>query len=188
MGTNFLAAYGLVITLSRYVYISSVSIGSGTQIKVGYYVGSKKEDIVHKKVYRYFAIGMIITVILILSLNIFKKYIIGFFTNNNEIIMIASSVLFISIFLETGRNFNTIIIPGLKGAGDVRFPVIMGIIIMWGVGVGGAFIFGVLLKLGLVGIWIGVGIDEWTRGIIMLFRWKSGAWKNKSLVIEKEEI
>jgi putative MATE family efflux protein len=182
MGTSALAAYSLVITLSRYVFIPGLSIGTGTQIKVGYYVGAKKEDEAQQKVYRYFITGFIISFFLIISLNIFKKNLIGLFTQNNEIVLIASSVLLVAIFMEPGRNFNTIIIPGLKGAGDVRFPVFIGMIFSWCIGVGGAYILGISLKLGLVGIWVAMGSDEWVRGLIMFFRWKSGAWRNKSLV------
>jgi Na+-driven multidrug efflux pump len=182
MGTVVLDAYSLVITLSRYVFISSLSIGSGTQVKVGYYVGAKNEDEAYKKVFKYFLMGFAITITLIIMLNIFKDGILRIFTSNEEIIRIASSVLIVSIFLETGRNFNLIIIQGLKGAGDVRFPVIIGMISMWGIGVGGAFILGTVMKYGLMGIWIAVAIDECARGVIMFFRWKSGAWRNRGLV------
>jgi putative MATE family efflux protein len=182
MGTSYLAAYSLVITLSRYVFISGISIGSGTQIKVGYFVGSNKQDEAHHRVYKYFAVGLMISVIMVLILNIFKYHIIGIFTKNPEITMIASSVFFISFFLEPARNFNTIINPGLKGAGDIKFPVIIGLIFMWIVGAGGAYLLGVEFKMGLTGIWIAMASDEWIRGIIMFFRWKSGAWKNRSLI------
>jgi putative MATE family efflux protein len=184
MGTAVLAAYNLVLTISRYVFITSLSIGSATQIKVGYYVGSKKNDEAYRKVYNYFISGFVISLTMIILLNIFKMNIISIFTHNENIITVASSVLLISIFLETGRNFNLIIIPGLKGAGDIKFPVLIGMLSMWGIGVGGAYLFGVILNFGLVGIWIAVASDEWTRSIIMFFRWRSGAWRNKSLVEE----
>jgi Na+-driven multidrug efflux pump len=161
MGTSALAAYSLVITLSRYIFIPGLSIGTGTQIKVGYYVGAKKADKAQQKVYHYFMAGFIISFILILLLNLFKKNIIGLFTQNNEIVLIASSVLLVCIFMEPGRNFNTIIIPALKSAGDVRSPVFIGMILSWCIGVDGAYLLGVFLNFGLVGIWIAIGSDEW---------------------------
>ncbi len=182
MGTNYLAAYSLVITLSRYVFISGISIGTGTQIKVGYYVGSRKEDEAHKKVYKYFAAGASISLVLSLLLNVFKSPVIGLFTKNPEITAIASAVFVISIFLEPARNLNTIINPGLKGAGDVNFPVMVGIVFMWGLAVGGAYLLGVRMKLGLTGVWVAMACDEWIRGSIMFWRWRSGAWRNRSLV------
>ncbi|MBN1500938.1 MAG: MATE family efflux transporter [Spirochaetes bacterium] len=182
LGTSSLAAYSLVITLSRYIFISGVSIGSGTQIKVGYYVGKELLDDAHRKVYKYFAFGFTISAFMVILINLFKAPILSLFTKNSEIISIASSVLLIGMILEPGRNFNTIIIPGLKGSGDVRFPVVIGAISMWAIGVTGAWLFGIHFGMGLFGIWIALTIDEWTRGLIMLARWRSGAWRTKGLI------
>jgi Na+-driven multidrug efflux pump len=94
----------------------------------------------------------------------------------------AAGIFLVSLVLEPGRNFNVIIIPALKGAGDVRFPVYMGMIFMWGVGVLLAYVFGVALGWGLMGVWVALACDEWVRGTIMLFRWKNGKWRTKALV------
>jgi putative MATE family efflux protein len=182
MGTETLAAYGLVVTLSRYVFISGVSIGSASQLKVGYLVGAGRQEAAYLKVYRYFLTGMGISAAAIVGLNLAKRPIIALFTQDPAIATIAAGALVVGIFLEPGRNFNTIIIPSLKGAGDVRFPVFVGMCVMWCVAVPASWFFGVKLELGLVGIWVGMGLDEWTRGLIMLFRWKSGAWRTKRLI------
>ena len=41
--------------------------------------------------------------------------------------------------------------------------------------------------MGLVGIWLAIAIDEWTRAIIMFFRWKSRAWERYALVKPEEQ-
>jgi Na+-driven multidrug efflux pump len=91
-------------------------------------------------------------------------------------------VLLVALVHEPGRNFNTVIIPALKGAGDVRFPVYVGIASMWGIGVGGAWFLGLHLGYGLPGVWCAMAADEWVRGLIMWWRWRSGAWKSLALV------
>jgi Na+-driven multidrug efflux pump len=53
---------------------------------------------------------------------------------------------------------------------------------MWGIGVVFAYVFGISLHWGLMGVWIAMTCDEWIRGVIMLFRWKSGRWRTKTLV------
>lgn len=182
LGTSALAAYSLVITLSRYVFISGVSIGSGTQVKVGYLVGADRANDAYRRVYKYFFAGLVISVTLVILLNIFKLPILHLFTQNPEVIAMASSVFLVGLALEPCRNLNTIIIPGLKGAGDVKFPVFLGMFMMWIIGVGGAYLFGLVLGWGLVGIWIAMTMDEGLRGLVMLLRWRSGRWKTKRLV------
>jgi putative MATE family efflux protein len=182
MGTLALTAYGIVISLLRYVFIPGVSIGSGTQLKVGYLVGAGQHGEAQRRVYRYFAVGLVVSFVLAASLALGRAPLLGLFTDDKALLITAASVLFIAVIHEPGRNFNTIIIPALKGAGDIRFPVYVGIASMWGVSAFGSWLLGLKLGLGLVGVWIAMASDEWLRGLIMFWRWRSGAWKSHSFV------
>jgi len=37
-----------------------------------------------------------------------------------------------------------------------------------------------------VGVWIAMAADEWLRGLVMLWRWRSGAWRGFRLVEARE--
>jgi len=182
LGTEAMAAYVYAITLLRFVFITSISIGSATQIKVGYYVGAGMANVAQRKVYRYFLTGVVITVVLVVIVKLFQQPFLSLFTQNENIHALAFMMLTVALIYEPGRNFNVIIIPALKGAGDVRFPVYVGAIFMWGVGVLLAYVFGISLGWGLFGILVALMMDEWLRGSVMLLRWKGGKWKSKALV------
>ncbi len=182
MGTDALAAFVYSMTILRFVHTTSISIGNGTQIKVGYYVGAGRPDDAYHRVYRYFLTGFFLSLLLVVLVNIFQGPLMALLTKNPAVIRLAAGIFLVSLALEPGRNFNVIIIPALKGAGDVRFPVYMGMIFMWGIGVLFAYVFGIALGWGLPGVWIALAGDEWVRGTIMLFRWKNGRWRDKALV------
>jgi putative MATE family efflux protein len=182
MGTQTLAAYGLAISLARYIFITGVSIGSATQIKVGYLVGAGRHEEAYRKVWRYFAFGFCVSAAIAVVMNLVKGPMLNFFSPDPTVVACASAALVVSIFHEPGRCFNTIVLPGLKGAGDTIFPVIVGVIFQWGVGVTLAWLFGLKLGFGLVGIWMAMACDEWARGVVNALRWKSGAWRSKILV------
>jgi len=181
-GTASMAAFVFLTSFLRYVFISSISIGNATQIKVGWWVGQGQEDTAAKKAIRYFLLGTAISMGMVVLLNLFQGPLFRIFTQNPQTLALIGSVLLVSLVLEPGRNFNVILIPALKGAGDVKFPVFVGIIFMWGVGVLGAWLFGVVFGWGLVGVFIGLCADEWIRGSIMFWRWKSGKWRGKGFV------
>lgn len=107
------------------------------------------------------------------------------FTENREIIELSVGIFFWMIVLEVGRVFNIVIINALHAAGDIKFPMVMGILFVYLVAVPFSYIFGIKLGWGLVGIWLANAADEWIRGIAMFFRWKSRKWQDKSFV-EKE--
>jgi putative MATE family efflux protein len=182
LGTEAMAAFVYALTVLRFVFITSIAIGSAVQIKVGYYVGAAMADIAQKKVYRYWATGFAISLTLVVAAKIFQVPIIDILTSNEYTRGMVFAMLTIALIHEPGRNFNTIIIPALKGAGDVKFPVYVGMIFMWGVGVTLAYVFGITLGWGLMGICVAMAIDEWSRGLVILWRWRGGRWKTKSLV------
>jgi Na+-driven multidrug efflux pump len=73
-------------------------------------------------------------------------------------------------------------VRALQAAGDIKTPVTVGIVCMWSIAVGLSYILGVVMEMGLVGIWIGMATDECVRAIIFMYRWRSGAWKKRKLI------
>jgi len=165
-----------------FVMLFSIAIGQASQIMVGHLVGANEIEQAYETGLKNFKISMVFTVIGSIFIFFFGKYLIGFYTDDSQIIILGTSVLMIDAFLEPGRNFNVVLINTLRGAGDVIFPVVMAIISMWGVAVLGGYFFGIVLGYGLPGIWLGMTCDEWIRGICMFFRWRSRRWTKKSMV------
>lgn len=182
MGTDSMTAFVYDVTLIRFIFISGVSIGSGALIRTGFLVGAGRQDQAQGEVFRYYAAGASIALVLACVFNLLKGPLIAVFEPNAGTSELIASVLLLAILYEPGRCFNTIIVPSLKGAGDVKFPMLAGMAVMWGVGVAGAYLLGIVLRMGLVGVLLAMAADEWTRGLIMTWRWKSGAWKAKALV------
>lgn len=104
---------------------------------------------------------------------------------NHDIIELGSILLLLTALVEPGRAFNAVVINSLRAAGDVNFPVFIGVLSMWGISVPLAYMLGIHVGLGLVGIWIAFIVDEWLRGVLMLFRWRQGKWRN--IVVKKVE-
>ncbi|MBF0441943.1 MAG: MATE family efflux transporter [Oligoflexales bacterium] len=182
MGTVAMSTYVYAITVLRFVFIPALSIGMGAQIKVGYFAGAGLQSEVYGRVYRYLIMGFFTSLILVCLVNMGKPLILPILTHDHEVLSLLTSVLLISLLHEPGRSLNLIMIPSLKGAGDVRFPVLIGMIVVWGVGVFFSYLFGIVMNLGIVGVWMALVIDEWVRGLLMVARWRSGVWKEKSLV------
>ena len=90
-------------------------------------------------------------------------------------------LIIINIFVELGRTSNLVVISSLRGAGDVYFPTGVAVFSMWIVSTLGAYVLAVVFGLGLSGLWIAFAADECLRGILMLWRWKSGKWREKRI-------
>lgn len=182
LGTMVMSTQVYAQTISRFVFVMASAIGSAVQIKVGYHVGAGEKDIAYKKVYKYSLVATSCSMLMIVLINLVKAPIIGLFTSDPEVAALTSKLLIVAAYVEFGRSLNLVWVGALKGAGDVKFPVTYGLFSMWGIMVLLSWILGIKLGYGIIGCWIGIGTDETTRGIVMVFRWKTKRWQKKSLV------
>jgi putative MATE family efflux protein len=182
MGTASLAARVYILNISMLCFLFTVAIAQGTQILVARYIGAKQYDRALKRGIRTLKLSMFASTFASLVIAFGGGSILDIFTEDPTIIMIGLPVLWAIVFVEPGRAMNIVLMNSLKSAGDVRFPVIIGIISMWGVAVTLSYLFGVHFGLGLLGIWIAQGADEWLRGCFALKRWLSKPWERLSKV------
>ena len=182
LGTNALLAFVYVERITSFVTMATMAIGSAGQIKIGWMVGAGKFDLAARRGFQYYGLGMVVSTVLILVVVLFRNPLLAFFTTNSDVLALGASLLVVSIFRETGRVANIVVIPALNGAGDVHFPVISGLFFVWGIAVPGSWLLGITLGWGMIGIWIALSADEWLRGLLMVHRWATGRWKSKALI------
>ncbi|HAS8503235.1 TPA: MATE family efflux transporter [Vibrio vulnificus] len=181
MGTSSLAAFTYAQNIARFSFAFALAIGQATQIQTGYYIGKGWIENITKRVQIYFLVGFASSVTVASSIYFMRDAILTLFTQQPEILMLAGSLVMGSIVLEAGRVFNLIFISALKGAGDIKFPVQMGILSMWGLGVVFSYLLGIHWGYGVFGAWMAIALDEWFRGLIMARRWRSQVWTRYKL-------
>lgn len=182
IGITALNTHVYVMNVSNYFMALALAIGAGTEIIVGQMVGAGEMKEAYRRLMKSVRISFILTFAVVGVAVIFRHGLIGMFTEDPAIIAAGASIFLLSLIIEPGRTFNIVIINSLRAAGDARFPVMMGVLSMWGVSVPLAYFLGVHLGFGLIGVWIAFTVDEWLRGLIMLLRWRSRAWEKKALV------
>ncbi|MBU1094615.1 MAG: MATE family efflux transporter [Firmicutes bacterium] len=185
LGADFTTARTYINTILTYIYIFSVAFASANAVMTGYYIGERKYEKAYKETFKSALRNLMIILSMILIVNLSSKYILGVFTTNQVIIETARKVLWIAVFLETGRSINLIMIQALRSAGDATFPLIIALFSMIGIAIPLAYFLGIYMGLGLFGIYIAYASDELIRAGFMFFRWQSRKWEAKSYYLEK---
>lgn len=181
LGATALASRQYAMNISMFIFLFSAAVGMGTAIITGRLVGAGRKDETYDRVWTSLKWGLFFTVLVDILVILFREPLIGIFTRDPDILHLTSQVIVLSILLETGRTFNLVLINSLRAAGDAKFPVYMGLISMVGMSLPLGYFLVFQLNLGLAGIWLAIAADEWTRGIIMFFRWRSRAWEKQAL-------
>ncbi|WP_078548196.1 MATE family efflux transporter [Litchfieldia alkalitelluris] len=187
LGTEALTTKVYAHNLMMLISLFSISIAQGTQIMIGQMVGAQKLKKAYSTCLKSLYMALVISFLMAIIFSAFSNSLLSIFTSNQTIITLGGTLLLYAIILEPGRAFNLVIISSLRAAGDVKLPVYMGILSMWGIAVPVSYFLGIHLGFGLVGIWIAFILDEWIRGLIMLWRWRTKAWEKKSFIRAKEK-
>ncbi|OPA80892.1 MATE family efflux transporter [Paenibacillus selenitireducens] len=177
LGTAALTTKIYTQNITTFVFLFSVSIGQATSMIIGRLIGAAKYDDAYRQCYRSLKIGLLITFGIGCLLNVFSRPLISLFTSDEEVIHLGQMLMLLSLVLEAARACNVIVIAALNAAGEVKYPVFMGLISMWGVSIPLAYLFGIVFHLGIPGIWIAFIVDEWLRGALMLLRWRTRKWQ-----------
>ena len=99
---------------------------------------------------------------------LFKDILPWMFTDNLEVIKIASSLLIVAGLFQLSDGLQAVILGGLRGLQDVNVPSILTFIAYWIIGFPVCYYLGRVVDLGTFGIWIGL-LTALTSSAAMLF-------------------
>ena len=168
------------ITLLILLYGASISVAN--EVIVGHLVGAMKFDEAYTRTFHALRLGLIATLVVVLVAYFAKFEIMQRLNLTPELQKVMLPLFTLSIVLETGRTFNVVIVNALRASGDAKFPLMTGFIFMWGLSLPLGYFLGIHLGYGIVGVWVGFVADEWLRGLVNTWRWRSRKWQSKRLV------
>jgi putative MATE family efflux protein len=179
LGASSLAARVYILNISMVCYLFTLAVAQGTQMLIARYIGGKQYDRALERGIKTLKISMLASFCTSLLIALIGSPILKLFTDNQAIIDVGLPVLWAIVFIEPGRALNIVLMSSLKSAGDVKFPVAIGIFSMWTIAAFLSYMLGIQYGIGLVGIWIAQGMDEWFRGLFALKRWFSRPWERQ---------
>ena len=186
MGTTVIATKVYASMLANVAYVYTIAIAQATQIIIGYLLGAQKTEEVTRRVWSTTRIAILASETLTFLLLLFCNPVYSLFTDDPAIHALGRQILLVELALEIGRSINIIMVKTLTTAGDVWFPVVIGISSMWAISVFGGWLLGHGMSWGLTGIWIAMACDECFRGALFTVRFRRGKWRQKRLVSERK--
>lgn len=188
MGNDSVSARAYCNTLISFAMIFSNAAAMSTQIIVGHLVGAGKSDEAYVRVFKTLRTSMPITIGMAVINAALCRYTLQIFTSNENIIALGQMIMLVDIFVEIGRCLNMTFVNSLKASGAYVFPLIVGILSNWGLGLTTGYVVGVALGVGVAGIFAGTATDECIRGLIVMYYWYKKKWIGKSVVDKKKNV
>ncbi|MEX0981486.1 MAG: MATE family efflux transporter [Bacteroidales bacterium] len=179
-GTNVTAAYTAAGRLDSLAVIPAMVFAQALATYVGQNMGAGKLERVNRGLWTTMFMSSLVSLIMTAVVIIFKYPLMGWFTQDTEVIKIGGNYL--TIVTSFYLVFTSMFIFGsvMRGAGDTLIPMFITLFSLWLVRIPAAFILS--NKFGDTGIWWSIPTG-WTMGLILtLIYYSMGRWKSKVVV------
>ena len=177
------AANGIATQLQPIQYMVGNCWGLVGLVAVSRAVGAG--DIPQAK--RYFRVitmlGMAVIFVCNVACIFFSEQIVLIFGGSEETHRIAAQMLRVYSYFAIPFYMASFVTPQmLRGAGDTKFTMWISIAAMFLVRIALGYVFGTLLGMGAVGLYIAMGINWIARGSCFTLRYFSGKWEDKKVI------
>jgi putative MATE family efflux protein len=179
-GTNVTAAYTAAGRLDSLAIIPAMVFAQALATYVGQNMGAGKLERVNRGLWTTLFMSSVVSVVMTAVVIIFKYPLMGWFTQDADVIRIGGDYL--TIVTSFYLIFTSMFIFGsvMRGAGDTLIPMFITLFSLWLVRIPAAFFLSD--KFGETGIWWSIPTG-WTMGLVLtLIYYKMGRWKSKVVV------
>ncbi len=176
LGTVALAANHVAVTAEGISYMPAFGVSFAATTMVGQSLGAKDKDgaAYYGKLAGWVGFAMSTAMgIILFALSIPLSTI---FSSDPAVISLAARMLRLVAFAEPMFGVSIILSGALRGAGDTRYPMFVSLLCMIGLRcvLAPIFIFG--LHMDLAAVWLAMDIDLIARGILCIYRFRSGKY------------
>jgi len=178
------AAHQVAISLAAMTYMMASGISSAAAIRSGNYFGSGN----HKEL-RLSAISNYHIVIVFMSctaiiFTLFNQYLPWIYTSDKTVIAIAAQLLIVAAFFQLFDGTQVVGLGVLRGMGDVNMPTVITFISYWVIGLPIAYLLGVHLNLGVIGVWYGLVLGLMASSIMLFLRFQKISKSNNLIIVD----
>lgn len=182
LGKDNLSVQTLYFQLSLMIMLVGQALSLANEIIVGKLVGANYESIAYKHTWITLYFSLVASGVVAGANFFFQDFIMQALGLDEDLKKLMIPLFALSIFLEISRSFNIVMVNALRASGDARFPFFTGVVFMMGVSLPVGYVLCFYAGLGILGVWLGFCADEFLRGLVNAWRWKSKKWQGKRLV------
>lgn len=178
LGTEDYAAQQIAFNVAFLSIMPAFAFSVAATTMVGQSLGAKNLERAEQSASRALRSGLIWMCLMGVVFFVFRHQLMQIYTKDAKVIQLGEMCL---IFISLGQPFQAVwfVLGGaLRGAGDTRTTMLIAIASIWGMRIAVGWLLGIVLGLGLFGVWLGWAADFLLRAILIALRYRSGKWKH----------
>lgn len=177
-GTVQIAANGVANSLDSMGCIIGQAMNLAMVTVIGHCVGAGDEKQVRHFTKKLLAITFVSTFLINSLILIFLNPILSLYGLSAETTALAYTLVMIHNSLAIIFWPLSFVLPNmLRACNDVSYPMVISVFSMCAFRIGFSYVFGILLELGVLGVWYAMLMDWAFRSICFVGRYLSGKWR-----------
>jgi MATE family multidrug resistance protein len=178
MGTPQLAGNEAALRLMHLSFMPVYGLSIAATTLVGQYIGSKEMPYAVRSGNSALRIGFLYTLFIAFVFLVFPERLVALINNDPDVVRIGGSIMRLAAIFQIFDGLGIVSNGCLRGAGDTRWAMKIGIGYAWCLFVPLAYLGGFVLKGGAIGAWAGATIYITALGLTFFFRFRSGKWQS----------
>jgi MATE family multidrug resistance protein len=177
LGDAPMAASHAFIQLLSLSFMQAVGISIATTTLVGRYIGAGQLEYVARSLRSSMLLGSILAAIIAALFMLIPDLLLGLFSSDPDVLRYGGPLLMVGALYQFFDAIAIVSDGALRGAGDTRWPFVMRCLLSWLVFLPLAYLLAVPVGWGLTGAWLGGLGQILLLAILLVFRFRSGAWR-----------
>ena len=170
-------AHQLVLHLVNVSFLPAHALAEATSVLVGQAVGARRDELVRVVAQRALLIGGLYGAACMVLFATVGRQLVRAMADDAAVEVIANNLLLIGVAFLVADAANVIARGALRGAGDVRYAAVIGVVTAWVTTPPLAYGLGVTLGWGAVGGWIGLALEIFVGAALFWRRVVRGGWR-----------
>jgi multidrug resistance protein, MATE family len=181
------AAHQLVLHLVNVSFLPAHALAEAAAVLVGQAVGAGRDELVPRVARRAFAISAIYATVCLVVFALLGGAIARAMASGDAALADRATVLvYIGLAFLVADAANVVARGVLRGASDVRYAAIVGIVTSWVTTPPLAWLLGVTAGLGVVGGWIGLAVEIFAGASLFWWRIWRGGWRPSAAAARRQ--
>jgi MATE family multidrug resistance protein len=177
MGDAKMAASQAFVMLLSLSFMQAIGISIASSTLVGRYVGAGDRPGVRASFRSSLVLGVGLAGVVAVLFVTIPTPLLRIFTDDPAVVALGRPLLLLGALFQLFDAVAIITEGALRGAGDTRWPFLLETALGWGFFVPVAYGLGIALEGGLTGAWFGGLIYIGLLALLLVRRFRSGAWQ-----------
>lgn len=179
------AAHQIALNLASMTYMMAAGISSASAIRSGNYFGSGDHYKLRLSAISNYHIVIIFMSFTAIIFTLFNHLLPWIYTSDIQVITIAKQLLIVAAFFQLFDGTQVVGLGILRGIGDVKVPTILTFISYWVIGLPVGYLLGIVLGIGVVGVWFGLVAGLASASLMLFIRFQKIS-KANNLIVDKK--